>query len=125
MGPVSALSPHTHSQANTQKARVIMERNSPVISLFPLDSEQSASAASVREIVGHSSGERLNLHPLLLDVGSTLSLEEKIKVKKKIHPLRQTKLFNFLLTLASIYWCGQFAPKQLLLKKQVQKVISR
>lgn len=43
MGPVSALSPHTHSQANTQKARVIMERNSPVISLFPLDSEQSAS----------------------------------------------------------------------------------
>lgn len=83
MGPVSALSPHTHSQANTQKARVIMERNSPVISLLPLDSEQSASAASVREIVGHSSGERLNLHPLLLDVGSTLSLEEKIKVEKK------------------------------------------
>lgn len=83
MGPVSALFPHTHSRTHTQEARVIMERNSPVISLLPLDSEQSASVASVREIVGHSSRERLNLHPLLLDVGSTLSLGEKIKVEEK------------------------------------------
>lgn len=47
--------------------------------LFPLDSGQYASAASDREAEGHSSGERLDPHPLLLHVGSTSSLQGEIK----------------------------------------------
>lgn len=62
------------------KAREVIEKNILVISLFPLDSEQCVSAVSDRKVAGHSSGERLNLHLVLLDVESTLLLGDEIKV---------------------------------------------
>lgn len=83
-------------------------------------------AASHREAVDHSSGERLNLHPLLLqrllDVQGASSLCGEIKLFFFFwnYPLRQRESFNFLLSLTSMWCCRQLAIKQLLLQKNGQ-----
>lgn len=56
------------------------QRSSALFYAVSLYSGQPASAASDREVVGHSSGERLNLHQLQLHVESAPSLQGEIKV---------------------------------------------